>query len=62
MDNLESWKAFESSGRIEDYLKYAKEKKLTDAYENFISAVERQENDGRNDNSSGDSYISDVYK
>lgn len=28
MDNLESWRMFESTGKIDDYLQYAKEKKL----------------------------------
>ena len=28
MDNLESWRMFESTGKIDDYLQYAKEKKI----------------------------------
>ena len=62
MDNLNSWKAFEGSGKIEDYLRYAKEKKLTDACERFIAVVEGQENDGRDNNSSRDSDFPNVYK
>ena len=26
MDNLDSWRVFETTGRVEDYLKYTKEK------------------------------------
>ena len=36
MDNLESWRMFESTGKIDDYLQYAKEKKINKARENFI--------------------------
>ena len=28
MDNLDSWRVFESTGRVEDYLKYTKEKRI----------------------------------
>ena len=40
MDNLESWRMFESTGKIDDYLQYAKEKKINKARENFISKIE----------------------
>ena len=28
MDNLNSWKVFEATGKIEDYLKYADERRI----------------------------------
>ena len=40
MDNLDSWRVFETTGKVEDYLKYAQEKKVNEARENFISKIE----------------------
>ena len=31
MDNLNSWKVFEATGKIEDYLKYADERRINTA-------------------------------
>lgn len=50
---MEYWKVFESTGKVEDYLKYADEKRVRDACEKFISAIEREGKDGRNNNSGG---------
>ena len=62
MDNFESWKAFESTGKVEDYLKYAEERKVKDACKNFISAVEGESTNGRDDYGSGNSDFFDGYK
>ncbi|MFQ9514761.1 MAG: hypothetical protein ACLRZ9_02930 [Eubacterium sp.] len=62
MDNLESWKIFESTGKIEDYLKYADERRLKDARESFISAVEGEKTNGRDNYSSGNGNFLNGYK
>lgn len=62
MDNLNSWKIFESTGKVEDYLKYADERKLNEARENFISAIEGDRTNGRNNHSNGDGNFLDGYK
>ena len=61
MDNLESWRMFESTGKIDDYLQYAKEKKINKARENFISKIEGERN-GRDNNSCRYGDFSDTYK
>ena len=61
MDNLESWRMFESTGKIDDYLQYAKEKKINKARENFISKIEGERN-GRDNNSARYGDFSDTYK
>jgi hypothetical protein len=62
MNNLESWKIFESTGKVEDYLKYADERRLNDARENFISAVEGESINGRDNHSSGNGNFLNGYK
>lgn len=62
MDNLKSWETFQSTGKVEDYLKYADEKRLRDACERFISALDSEGTDGRNNHSGGDGYILNGYK
>lgn len=62
MDNLESWKIFESTGKVEDYLKYADERRLNDARESFISAIEGGRTNGRDNHSSGNGNFFDGYK
>ena len=61
MDNLESWRMFESTGKIDDYLQYAKEKKINKARENFISKIEGERN-GRDNNSDRYGDFTDTYK
>ena len=61
MDNLDSWRVFESTGKVEDYLKYAQEKKVNEARENFISKIEG-DNNGRDDYSGGNGNFRDTYK
>lgn len=61
MDNLESWRMFESTGKIDDYLQYAKEKKINKARENFISKIEGERN-ARDNNSGRYGDFSDTYK
>ncbi len=61
MDNLDSWRVFESTGRVEDYLKYTKEKRINRARENFISKIEG-DRDGRDDDSGGNGHFRDTYK
>lgn len=61
MNNLDSWRIFESTGKVEDYLKYAQEKKVNEARENFISKVEGDKN-GRDDYGSGNGNFRDSYK
>ena len=62
MDNLGSWKVFESTGKVEDYLKYADERRLKEARESFISAIKGEETNGRDNHSSGDGNFLDGYK
>lgn len=62
MDNLNSWKIFESTGKVEDYLKYADERRLKDARESFISAVEGESTNGRDNHSGGNGNFLDGYK
>lgn len=64
MDNLSSWKVFEATGKVEDYLKYADERRVNEARENFISAINIAEGkkDGRNGYGSGNSNIFNAYK
>lgn len=50
-----SWKIFETTGKIEDYLKYAKEKKVDQACERFVSVLEGKDDNGRNNDGSGNS-------
>jgi hypothetical protein len=61
MDNLDSWRVFETTGKVEDYLKYAQQKRVNQAREKFISQVEGQKN-GRDDYGSGNGNFSDTYK
>ena len=61
MDIFESWKTFEKSGKVEDYLKYAGEKRQKNAYDNFISMLE-EDSDGRNNYSSGNGTLPNAYK
>ncbi len=61
MEYLNSWRVFEETGKIEDYLNYAKEKKIKRARENFISKLEGKEN-GRDNNSSGNGDFPVTYK
>ncbi len=61
MNNLDSWKIFESTGKVEDYLKYAKEKKINQARMDFISKIESDKN-GRDDYSSGNGDFRETYK
>lgn len=49
MDNLDSWRVFETTGKVEDYLKYAKEKRVNEARESFIFKIEGDRNDREND-------------
>lgn len=62
MEHWESWKIFESTGKVEDYLKYAEEKRLKNACESFISAVEGEETNGRNNHGGGNCDFLDGYK
>lgn len=62
MDNLNSWKIFESTGSVEDYLKYADERRLKNARESFISAIEGEHKNGRNNHGSGNGNFLDGYK
>ena len=64
MDNLSSWKVFEATGKVEDYLKYADERRMNEARENFISAINNTEGkeDGRDSYGSGDGNIFHGYK
>lgn len=62
MDNLESWKIFETTGKVEDYLKYAEERRLKNARESFISAIEGERADGGNNYGSGNGNFRDAYK
>ena len=39
MDNLESWRMFESTGKIDDYLQYAKEKKIVAYLKKTIQSI-----------------------
>ena len=43
MDNLNSWKVFEATGKIEDYLKYADERRINKARESFIARIKDTE-------------------
>ena len=61
MDNLDSWRVFETTGKVQDYLKYAQEKKVNEARENFISKIEGDRG-GRDDYSSGNGNFRDTYK
>lgn len=61
MDNLGSWRVFETTGKVEDYLKYAQEKKVNEARENFISKIEGDRN-GRDNDGSGNGNFRDTYK
>ena len=61
MDNLGSWRVFETTGKVEDYLKYAQEKKVNEARENFISKIEG-DRDCRDDDSSRNGNFRDTYK
>ncbi len=61
MDNLDSWRVFETTGKVEDYLKYAQEKKVNEARENFISKIEGDRN-GRDNDGSGNGNFRDTYK
>ena len=61
MEYLNSWRVFEETGKIEDYLNYAKEKKINRARENFISKLEGKEN-GRDNYSSGNGDFPVTYK
>ncbi len=61
MDNLDSWRVFETTGKVEDYLKYAQEKKVNEARENFISKIEG-DRDGRDNDGSGNGNFRDTYK
>ncbi len=62
MDNLESWKVFESTGKVEDYLKYADERRLQKARENFLSVIEGGQTDDRKNYSGGNGNFRDAYK
>lgn len=64
MDNLNSWKVFEATGKIEDYLKYADERRINKARESFIARIKDTEGkeDGRNSNGAGDDNIFDGYR
>lgn len=62
MDNLGSWKIFETTGRVEDYLKYADERRLKDARESFLSAVEGERANGRDNYGSGNGNFRNAYK
>lgn len=62
MDNKKDWNAFENTGKIEDYLKYADEERIRNARERFISVVEGTKTNGRDNNSSGNGNILDGYK
>lgn len=62
LENLENWKIFESTGKVEDYLKYADERRLKNAYESFVSAIEGERTNGRDEHSSGDGNFFDGYK
>ena len=43
MDNLNSWKVFEATGKIEDYLKYADERRINKTRESFIARIKDTE-------------------
>ncbi len=62
MDSFESWKLFETTGKVEDYLNYTKERRLHDAREKFLSVIEGEEADGRDNHSSGNGNFLDGYK
>lgn len=62
MDNSESWKIFESTGRVEDYLRYADERRVKDACERFISQIEGGSTDGRDNHGSGNGNFFNAYK
>ena len=62
MEDLSNWKIFESTGKVEDYLKYADERRLKNAYESFVSAIEGEGTNGRDNHSSGDGTFLNGYK
>lgn len=62
MDNLDSWKIFESTGKVEDYLKYADERRVKEACESFLSVIEGERTNGRDNHSSGNGNFLDGYK
>lgn len=62
MDNLNNWNVFETTGRVEDYLKYADEQRMKNARESFISAIEGEGTNGRNNHGSGNGNFLDGYK
>lgn len=62
MDNLESWKVFESTGKVEDYLKYAEERRLNQARESFLSAIEGEQTNGRDNYGNGNGNFFNGYQ
>lgn len=64
MNNLNSWKVFESTGKVEDYLRYADERRINEARESFISAINSTEGekDDRNSYGNGNGNFFDGYK
>lgn len=64
MDNLSSWKVFETTGKVKDYLKYADERRVNEARESFISAINNTEGrkDGRDGYDDGNGDIVNGYK
>lgn len=62
MDNLESWKVFESTGKVEDYLKYAEERRLNQARESFLSVIEGEQTNGRDNYGNGNGNFFNGYQ
>ncbi len=59
---MNNWKQFESTGKIEDYLKYVDERKLKEARERFVSSVESDTKNGRANNGNGNGDFINAYK
>ncbi|MBR1740810.1 MAG: hypothetical protein IJ733_02870 [Lachnospiraceae bacterium] len=62
MDQMDCWKIFETTGKVEDYLRYADEKRINNACESFISAIESEGTDGRDNHGGRNGNFLDGYK
>ena len=62
MDNLESWKVFESTGKVQDYLKFTNQRRINEARESFVSNVEGVNLNGRKSNSDRNGHFINEYK
>lgn len=62
MDNFDSWKVFESTGKVQDYLKFTNQRRVNEARESFISKVEGEDSNVRKNSSDGNGHFIDEYK